>query len=153
MSTTRSGPRTRAHASTAGLANFLPAVSGYLIQKEIDFLGGAVTNPKRPFVAILGGAKVSDKIGVIDNLIGKVDTLIIGGGMAYTFFVAKGYGIGTSLCEADKVELAKGLLDKAEAKGVTILLPEEQRRRGPLCRGRTGENRSLLRDSGRVDGP
>ena len=119
------GTAHRAHASTAGLANFLPAVSGYLIQKEIDFLGGALTNPKRPFIAILGGAKVSDKIGVIDNLISKVDTLIIGGGMAYTFFVAQGYSIGTSLCEADKVELAKALLEKAKAKGVQILLPED----------------------------
>ena len=119
------GTAHRAHASTAGLANFLPAVSGFLIQKEMDFLGGALSNPKRPFVAILGGAKVSDKIGVIDNLIGKVDTLIIGGGMAYTFFVAQGYGIGTSICESDKVELAKTLLAKAKAKGVTILLPDD----------------------------
>lgn len=119
------GTAHRAHASTAGLANFLPAVSGYLIQKEMEFLGGALTSPKRPFVAILGGAKVSDKIGVIDNLIGKVDTLIIGGGMAYTFFVAQGYSIGNSLCESDKVDLAKTLLEKAKAKGVTILLPED----------------------------
>ena len=119
------GTAHRAHASTAGLANFLPAVSGYLIQKEMNFLGGALTNPKRPFVAILGGAKVSDKIGVIDNLISKVDTLIIGGGMAYTFFVAQGYSIGNSLCEADKVDLAKALLEKAKAKGVAILLPED----------------------------
>jgi len=119
------GTAHRAHASTAGLANFLPAVSGYLIQKEINFLGGALTNPKRPFVAILGGAKVSDKIGVIDNLISKIDTLIIGGGMAYTFFAAQGYSIGTSLCEPDKVDLAKSLLEKAKAKGVQILLPED----------------------------
>lgn len=119
------GTAHRAHASTAGIANFLPAVSGYLIQKEIKFLGEALLNPKRPFVAILGGAKVSDKIGVIDNLIGKVDTLIIGGGMAYTFFAAQGYGIGTSICEADKIELAKSLLEKAKAKGVNILLPED----------------------------
>lgn len=117
------GTAHRAHASTAGLANYLPAVSGYLIQKEIDFIGGALANPKRPFVAILGGAKVSDKIGVIDNLINKVDTLIIGGGMAYTFFAAQGYGIGTSICESDKIELAKVLLDKAKEKGVSILLP------------------------------
>jgi len=119
------GTAHRAHASTAGIANFLPAVSGYLIQKEMNFLGGALMNPKRPFVAILGGAKVSDKIGVIDNLISKVDTLIIGGGMAYTFFVAQGYSIGNSLCEADKVDLAKTLLEKAKAKGVKILLPED----------------------------
>jgi triosephosphate isomerase len=119
------GTAHRAHASTAGLANFLPAVSGYLIQKELDFIGGALENPKRPFVAILGGAKVSDKIGVIDNLISKVDTLIIGGGMAYTFLAAQGYGIGTSLCETDKIELAKSLLEKAKAKGVNILLPQD----------------------------
>ncbi len=119
------GTAHRAHASTAGLANFLPAVSGYLIQKEVDIMGSALDNPKRPFVAILGGAKVSDKIGVIDNLIGKVDTLIIGGGMAYTFLAAQGYGIGTSLCETDKIDLAKSLLDKAKAKGIQLLLPSE----------------------------
>ncbi|GAE88155.1 phosphoglycerate kinase [Acetivibrio straminisolvens JCM 21531] len=117
------GTAHRAHASTAGLADYLPAVCGYLIQKEIDFMGKALSNPERPFVAILGGAKVSDKIGVIENLIDKVDTLIIGGGMAYTFFKAKGYSIGTSLCEDDKVELAKSLMDKAESKGVKLLLP------------------------------
>lgn len=117
------GTAHRAHASTAGLADYLPATCGYLIQKEIDFMGKALTNPERPFVAILGGAKVSDKIGVIENLIEKVDTLIVGGGMAYTFFKAKGYGIGTSLCEDDKVDLAKSLIDKAESKGVKLLLP------------------------------
>ncbi len=117
------GTAHRAHASTAGVANYLPGVSGFLIQKEVDVMGGALSDPKRPFVAILGGAKVSDKIGVIENLIDRVDSLIIGGGMAYTFFKAKGYGIGTSLCEEDKVELAKGLLEKAEAKGVQVLLP------------------------------
>jgi len=117
------GTAHRAHASTAGLADYLPAVCGYLIQKEIEVMGKALSNPERPFVAILGGAKVSDKIGVIENLIDKVDTLIIGGGMAYTFFKAKGYSIGTSLCEDDKVELAKSLMDKAEKKGVKLLLP------------------------------
>ena len=118
-----SGTAHRAHASTAGVADYLPAVCGYLIQKEITIMGGALEDPKRPFVAILGGAKVSDKIGVINNLIDKVDTLIIGGGMAYTFFKALGNEIGTSICEYDKLELAKGLLEKAREKGVSILLP------------------------------
>ena len=113
----------RAHASTAGVADYLPAVSGFLIQKELDFIGGALEDPKRPFVAILGGAKVSDKIGVITNLLEKVDTLIIGGGMAYTFLKSQGYEIGKSLLEADKVDLAAELLDKAKAKGVKLLLP------------------------------
>lgn len=117
------GTAHRAHASTAGLADYLPAVSGYLIKKELDFMGGALTDPKRPFVAILGGAKVSDKIGVINNLIEKADTIIVGGGMAYTFFAAKGYSIGKSLCEEDKIELAKELMAKAEAKGIKLLLP------------------------------
>ncbi len=117
------GTAHRAHASTAGLANYLPGVSGYLIQKEIQVMGDALANPKRPFVAILGGAKVSDKIGVIENLLTKVDTLIIGGGMAYTFSKAKGYEVGTSLLEADKVELAASLMKKAEEKGVKLLLP------------------------------
>ena len=117
------GTAHRAHASTAGVADYLPAVCGYLIQKEISVMGGALENPKRPFVAILGGAKVSDKIGVINNLIEKVDTLIIGGGMAYTFFKAKGYTVGTSLCEDDKVELAKEMMAKAEAKGIKFLIP------------------------------
>lgn len=117
------GTAHRAHASTAGLANFLPSASGYLIAKELDVMGKALSEPARPFVAILGGAKVSDKIGVIDNLIEKADAIIIGGGMAYTFFAAQGYSIGTSLCEADKLDLAKGLLEKAAAKGVKLLLP------------------------------
>lgn len=117
------GTAHRAHATTAGLADYLPAVCGYLIQKEITIMGGALEDPKRPFVAILGGAKVSDKIGVIENLIEKVDTLIIGGGMAYTFFKALGNEVGTSICEADKLELAKGLIEKARAKGVSFLLP------------------------------
>ncbi|WRS26847.1 phosphoglycerate kinase [Oscillospiraceae bacterium MB08-C2-2] len=117
------GTAHRAHASTAGVADYLPAVCGYLIQKEIQFIGGALENPKRPFVAILGGAKVSDKIGVINNLLEKVDTLIIGGGMSYTFFKAQGLEIGTSICEDDKLDLAKELLEKAKTKGVNLLLP------------------------------
>ena len=117
------GSAHRAHASTAGVADYLPAVCGYLIQKEITVMGNALANPKRPFVAILGGAKVSDKIGVIENLIDKVDTLIIGGGMAYTFMKALGNSIGTSICEDDKVELAKEMMNKARAKGVSFLLP------------------------------
>ena len=119
------GTAHRAHASTAGLANYLPSVGGFLIQREIDVMGAALANPKRPFVAILGGAKVSDKIAVIENLLGKVDTLIVGGGMAYTFMKAQGYGVGTSLCEDDKVELAKALIQKAQEKGVKFLLPTD----------------------------
>ena len=117
------GTAHRAHASTAGVADYLPAVCGYLIQKEITIMGGALADPKRPFVAILGGAKVSDKIGVITNLIDKVDTLIIGGAMAYTFKVAQGQTIGDSKFEADKVDLAREILAKAQAKGVKFLLP------------------------------
>jgi len=119
------GTAHRAHASTAGVADYLPAVAGYLIKKEIDFMGKALSSPDRPFVSILGGAKVSDKIGVIENLIDKVDALIIGGGMAYTFLKAQGYGVGTSICELDKVDLAKGLLEKAKSKGVKLILPSE----------------------------
>lgn len=120
------GTAHRAHASTAGIAQYglcEAAVAGFLIGKELDVMGGALENPVRPFVAILGGAKVSDKIGVINNLLEKVDTLVIGGAMAYTFFKAKGYGVGTSLCELDKVDLAKDLLKKAEDKKVKLLLP------------------------------
>ena len=117
------GAAHRAHGSTAGVADYLPAVCGYLIQQEIGVMGKALADPARPFVAILGGAKVSDKIGVINNLIEKVDTLIVGGGMAYTFFKALGHTVGTSLCEDDKVELAKEMMDKAEAKGVKFLIP------------------------------
>ena len=117
------GSAHRAHASTAGVADYLPAVCGYLIQKEISIMGKALAEPARPFVAILGGAKVSDKIGVINNLIEKVDTLIIGGGMAYTFFKAAGMNIGTSLCEEDKLDLANEMVAKAKAKGVNFLLP------------------------------
>ncbi len=117
------GSAHRAHASTAGVADYLPAVCGFLIQKEITVMGNALENPKRPFVAILGGAKVSDKIGVIENLIDKVDTLIIGGGMAYTFMRAMGNSIGTSICEEDKIDLAREMMAKARAKGVSFLLP------------------------------
>ena len=117
------GAAHRAHASTAGVAEYLPAVSGFLIEKELKFLGKALNNPERPFVAILGGAKVSDKIGVIDSLLEKVDTLIIGGGMAYTFFKAQGYEVGNSLCELDKLDLAREAMEKAKNKGVKLILP------------------------------
>ena len=117
------GTAHRAHASTEGVTHYLPAVAGYLIGKELDFLGSAVENPKRPFVAILGGAKVKDKIGVITNLLEKVDTLIIGGGMAYTFQKAMGKEIGKSLLDEERIDLAKDLMEKAKAKGVKLLLP------------------------------
>ena len=117
------GTAHRAHASTAGVAAYLPAVSGFLIEKELKFLGNAINNPQRPFVAILGGAKVSDKIGVIDSLLDKVDTLMIGGGMAYTFFKAQGYEVGNSICELDKLDLAKQAMEKAKEKGVKLMLP------------------------------
>lgn len=117
------GTAHRAHASTTGVGNYLPSAIGFLIKKEIDIMGKALTEPDRPFVAILGGAKVSDKIGVIDNLLDKVDTLLVGGGMAFTFLKAKGYEIGKSILEADKVELAGEILKKAEAKKVKLLLP------------------------------
>ncbi len=117
------GTAHRAHSSTAGVADYLPAVCGYLIQKEISIMGKALADPARPFVAILGGAKVSDKIGVINNLIEKVDTLIIGGGMAYTFLRALGHSTGTSICEEDKLELATELMAKAKAKGVNFMIP------------------------------
>jgi len=121
------GSAHRAHSSTTGVAEYLPSACGYLIQKEISFMGGALEEPKRPLIAILGGAKVSDKIGVIENLIDKVDTLIIGGGMAYTFKAALGFGIGTSLCETDKIPLAKAMMEKAEAKGVKFLIPVDNK--------------------------
>ena len=117
------GTAHRAHASTTGIASYLPAVAGFLIEKELKFLGNAVNNPERPFVAILGGAKVSDKIGVIDSLIEKVDTLMIGGGMAYTFFKAQGLEVGNSICEMDKLDLAKEAMEKAKQKGVKLMLP------------------------------
>ena len=113
----------RAHASTAGVAAYLPAVSGFLIQKELEFLGGAIANPKRPLVAILGGSKVSSKIGVINNLLEIADTIIIGGGMAYTFSAAQGGKVGNSLLEADWMDYSKDMIEKAKAKGVKLLLP------------------------------
>jgi len=117
------GTAHRAHSSTAGVADYLPAVSGFLIEKEVEFLGNAVENPNRPFVAIMGGAKVGDKIPVIENLLKKVDTLIIGGGMSYTFYKAEGLEIGTSILDKDSLELAPQLLKKAEEAGVKMLLP------------------------------
>ena len=117
------GTAHRAHSSTAGVAKFLPAVSGFLIEKEINFMGEALENPERPFVAILGGKKVSDKIGVIEALLAKVDTLMIGGAMAYTFFKSMGYGVGNSICELDKLELAQSLMQKAKEKNVKFMLP------------------------------
>lgn len=117
------GTAHRAHSTTAGVAEFLPAVSGFLIEKEIKFLGDALQNPERPFVAILGGAKVSDKIAVIENLLEKVDKLLIGGGMAFTFLKAEGHKIGKSICEEDKLDLARELLEKAKQKNVEIVLP------------------------------
>jgi len=119
------GTSHRAHASTVGVADFLPAGAGFLLQKEIEVMGKALENPERPFVAILGGAKVGDKIGVIKNLLNKVDTLLIGGGMAYTFLKSKGYEIGQSLLEEDKIDLAASLLKEAEEKNVKLLLPED----------------------------
>ncbi len=122
------GTAHRAHCSTVGVTDFIDtAVCGYLIQKELKFLGDAVENPERPFVAILGGAKVSDKIAVINNLLDKVDTLIIGGGMAYTFLKAQGFEVGTSLVEEDRIEYAKEMIEKAKAKGVNFLLPVDHR--------------------------
>lgn len=113
----------RAHASTAGVAAYLPAYAGLLVEKELSVMGKALNDPARPFVAVLGGAKVSDKIGVINNLLDKADTVIIGGGMAYTFIKAMGHGIGKSLLETDKLDYAKEMIEKAKAKGVSLLLP------------------------------
>jgi phosphoglycerate kinase len=121
------GTAHRAHASTAGIASYLPAVSGFLIEKELKFLGEAVDDPKRPFVAILGGSKVSDKIAVIENLLNKADTIIIGGGMAYTFLRANGFKTGNSLCEEDRLDLARELQAKAKEKGVKLLLPVDSK--------------------------
>ena len=121
------GTAHRAHASTAGIADYLPAVAGFLIEKELKFLGDAINNPERPFVAILGGKKVSDKIGVIDSLLEKVDTLMIGGAMAYTFFRSMGYSVGNSICEEDKLDLAQSLIKKAKDKGVKLMLPVDTR--------------------------
>ena len=117
------GTAHRAHASTAGVADHLPAVCGYLVEKEVSIMGKALANPDRPFVAILGGAKVSDKLNVINNLLAKVDTLIIGGGMAYTFLAAKGYAVGNSLLDESKIDYCKEMMAKAESKGVKLLLP------------------------------
>lgn len=117
------GTAHRAHSSTTGVASFLPAVSGFLIEKELNFLGNALENPQRPFMAILGGKKVSDKIGVIESLLERVDVLMIGGAMAYTFFKSMGYNVGNSICESDKLDLAQELMKKAEAKGVKFMLP------------------------------
>ncbi|MFG6148062.1 phosphoglycerate kinase [Halobacillus sp. B23F22_1] len=119
------GAAHRAHASTAGVAEHIPAVAGFLLEKEINVLGKALSNPDRPFTAIIGGAKVKDKIGVIDNLIDKVDHLIIGGGLAYTFVKAQGHEIGKSLLEEDKIDLAKEYMKKAEEKGVDFVMPED----------------------------
>ncbi|AEF95337.1 Phosphoglycerate kinase [Desulfotomaculum nigrificans CO-1-SRB] len=119
------GAAHRAHASTAGIAEYLPGVAGFLMEKELEMLGKAVTNPERPFVAIIGGAKVSDKIGVIENLLTKVDSLIIGGGMANTFLKAQGYNVGKSLLEQDKVDLARELMERAKSRGVDLLLPTD----------------------------
>ena len=113
----------RAHASNVGITKYLETVAGFLMEKEINYIGKTLENPKRPFVAIIGGAKVSDKIGVIENMIDKVDTIIIGGGMAHTFDASKGYPVGDSLVERDKIDLAKELLEKAEKKGVKVVLP------------------------------
>ena len=117
------GTAHRAHSSTTGVASFLPAVSGFLIEKELNFLGTALENPERPFMAILGGKKVSDKIGVIDSLLEKVDVLMIGGAMAYTFFKSMGYEVGNSICELDKLDLAREVMQKAKDKGVKLMLP------------------------------
>ena len=140
------GTAHRAHASTAGVAEFLPSACGYLIKKEIDIMGKALSNPARPFVTILGGAKVSDKIGVITNLIDKVDALVIGGGMAYTFSKALGGNIGNSICEDDKVELAKELIKKAEEKGVKLLLPVDN-----VCgKEFSNDTEIVLADAGKI---
>ena len=117
------GTAHRAHSSTAGVADYLPAVCGFLVQKEVEIMGKALADPERPFVAILGGAKVSDKLNVINNLLDKVDTLIIGGGMAFTFLAAKGYDVGVSLVDNEKIDYCKEMMAKAEAKGVKLLLP------------------------------
>ncbi len=119
------GTAHRAHASTAGVAKFLPAVAGFLMEKEIEVMGKALADPERPFVAILGGAKVKDKVGVVRNLLDKVDTLMIGGGMAYTFLKAQGLEVGQSILEADKIDLAKDLIEKARARGVRFMLPSD----------------------------
>lgn len=140
------GTSHRLHASTAGVANYLPAVCGYLIQKEITIMGNALSNPKRPFIAILGGAKVSDKIGVINNLLDKVDTLIIGGGMAYTFMNALGYSIGKSICENDKVDMAKDIMAKAKDKNVKLLIPIDNK----IGKEYSQDTKSMVEDSDKI---
>ena len=129
------GTAHRAHATTAGIAEYLPAVSGFLIEKELKFLGEALENPKRPFVAIMGGKKVSDKIEVIEKLLEKVDTLMIVGAMAYTFFKAQGRSVGTSLCEDDKLELANSLIEKAKEKGIKFMIPVDTRVAKEIAKG------------------
>jgi phosphoglycerate kinase len=119
------GAAHRAHASTEGVARYLPAVAGFLMEKEIEYIGGAVENPEKPFVTVIGGAKISDKIGVIENLLGKVDALLIGGGMANTFLLAQGHSVGDSLVEQDSVDTAKDLIGKAEGRGVSLMLPTD----------------------------
>lgn len=119
------GTAHRAHASTAGIAQYIPAVAGFLMEKELQYLGGALSRPERPFTAIIGGAKVKDKIAVIENLLGKVDTLLIGGGMANTFIRAQGYSVGASLHEEDKLELARSLMEQAKARNVRLLMPSD----------------------------
>jgi len=119
------GAAHRAHASTEGVARYLPAVAGFLMEKEIEYIGGAVENPEKPFVTVIGGAKISDKIGVIENLLGKVDALLIGGGMANTFLLAQGHSVGDSLVEQDSVATAKDLIGKAEQRSVNLLLPTD----------------------------
>ena len=151
------GTAHRAHASTAGVADYLPAVCGYLVQKEVSIMGKALADPERPFVAILGGAKVSDKLNVINNLLEKVDTLIIGGGMAYTFVAAKGYGIGKSLFDAEKVDYCKDMMKKAEEKGVKLLLPVDTVVAAdfpnPIDAPGRCQDRSRRPDPGRYGGP
>jgi len=139
----------RAHASTAGVAQFLPAVSGFLVAKELEVIGGALENPRRPFVAVLGGAKVSDKIGVINNLMKKADTILIGGGMSYTFIKAMGYEVGTSLLEEDKVELAAEMIKKAKDCGVELLLPSDTKvgdKFDPDCSAKVVSSREIPAD-------
>ena len=146
------GTAHRAHASTEGVAHYLPAVAGFLIGKELDVMGKALENPARPFVAILGGAKVSDKIGVINNLLDKVDTLIIGGGMSYTFQKALGGSVGNSLCENDKLDLAKEMLEKAKAKGVRMLLPVDNVCGQEFLQRHHAHHRALQADPRRLGG-
>jgi phosphoglycerate kinase len=119
------GAAHRAHASTEGVARYIPAVAGFLMEKEIEYIGGAVENPEKPFVTVIGGAKISDKIGVIENLLGKVDALLIGGGMANTFLLAQGHSVGDSLVEQDSVPMAKDLIGQAEQRGVSLMLPSD----------------------------